>query len=569
MALALVAIGAAIAVGGRAWDQFTADDVSFPNQPEQHFGSLSGANRDEFWRRRDRRLRRKAGARRRRRHLPVLLGAAALDLGAGAPTPTRSTWRPSPSSGWSAACSSSRWSGSLLWTGFAAWRAAPGAQRELYAALLAADARLRRRRRDRLVLGDRGARRDLLPRRRRPRRRPLRPARPGGQRRHERPRRRAAVRPRGGRAGDRLDHRAGPDRPAAGRPRDQSQPGSGRRGQHRRRRRTTPTRPARSSPGPPPLTCSSGCWPRLQGDYPAARERLSQAIEREDRNWVLYYLRSKVEHEAGDDAGARADLRRAQAAESSRELPAGRVGRLRMSRTSDAQRTARAPRRPADAGSRAARRRSAAGRLGLSGPDGSRRRGAMLRRLLACGDWAALLGSLCLVTATTSTTDVATLFWAVLFSPAWILVIKLHGLYDNDHRRIRHSTLDELSSLVSASVLGTLVLDGLLALSPVGPALPRQRDRGRPRRPRRQLRRARRPALPLAPPDRARRRDRDRPGRRRRHGRAARLHPPGDATGSWSATSRRATRPPRSCRGWARSPTSPGSPASTRSSEWS
>jgi exopolysaccharide biosynthesis polyprenyl glycosylphosphotransferase len=121
---------------------------------------------------------------------------------------------------------------------------------------------------------------------------------------------------------------------------------------------------------------------------------------------------------------------------------------------------------------RGRRRTDVAARLGLTGPEGSRRRGALLRRLLAAGDWIALLGALCLVTATTSTTDVATLFWAVLFSPAWILVIKLHGLYDNDHRRIRHSTLDELPSLVSASVLGTLVLDGLLALSPVGPLSP-------------------------------------------------------------------------------------------------
>ena len=48
-----------------------------------------------------------------------------------------------------------------------------------------------------------------------------------------------------------------------------------------------------------------------------------------------------------------------------------------------------------------------------------------------------------------------------MFSPVWILVLKLHGLYDNDHRRIRHSTLDELPSLVSASALGTLALDGL------------------------------------------------------------------------------------------------------------
>jgi exopolysaccharide biosynthesis polyprenyl glycosylphosphotransferase len=118
------------------------------------------------------------------------------------------------------------------------------------------------------------------------------------------------------------------------------------------------------------------------------------------------------------------------------------------------------------------RQEATAERLGLAGPEGSRRRGALLRRLLALGDWAALLATLCVVTAATSTTDVATLFWAALFSPAWILAIKLHGLYDNDHRRIRHSTLDELPSLVSASALGTLVLDGLLALSPVGPLSP-------------------------------------------------------------------------------------------------
>jgi exopolysaccharide biosynthesis polyprenyl glycosylphosphotransferase len=139
-----------------------------------------------------------------------------------------------------------------------------------------------------------------------------------------------------------------------------------------------------------------------------------------------------------------------------------------MSRLTDAQSTAASGARAPSAAA-APEAPGSSPRLGLGGPDGSRRRGAMLRRLLASGDWAAIVGSLCLVTATTSTTDVATLFWAVLFSPAWILVLKLHGLYDNDHRRIRHSTLDELPSLVSASVLGTLVLDGLLALSPVGP----------------------------------------------------------------------------------------------------
>lgn len=106
------------------------------------------------------------------------------------------------------------------------------------------------------------------------------------------------------------------------------------------------------------------------------------------------------------------------------------------------------------------------------GPEESRRRGAFLRRLLALGDLGALLAALCAVTAASSTTDVGVLFWAVLFSPSWVIVVKLHGLYDNDHRRIRHSTLDELPSLVSASVLGTLLLDGLLALSPAGPLSP-------------------------------------------------------------------------------------------------
>src|ERR1700761_30050 len=110
----------------------------------------------------------------------------------------------------------------------------------------------------------------------------------------------------------------------------------------------------------------------------------------------------------------------------------------------------------------------AADRLGLAGPEGSRRRGALLRRLLAMGDWLALLIGLFFVTATTTSVNVADLFWAVLFSPVWILVVKLHGLYDNDHRRIRHSTLDELPSLISATVLGTLVLDGLLSLTSSG-----------------------------------------------------------------------------------------------------
>jgi exopolysaccharide biosynthesis polyprenyl glycosylphosphotransferase len=126
-------------------------------------------------------------------------------------------------------------------------------------------------------------------------------------------------------------------------------------------------------------------------------------------------------------------------------------------RQTPAQHQAPAPKPPS--GGNAARREASDWRL----------RGGLLRRLLAAADWIALIVALCIATTATSTTDVGTLFWAVLFSPVWILVLKLHGLYDNDHRRIRHSTLDELPALISASALGTLALDGLLALGPTGP----------------------------------------------------------------------------------------------------
>ena len=51
---------------------------------------------------------------------------------------------------------------------------------------------------------------------------------------------------------------------------------------------------------------------RKVGDYATAAERLTQAIAREDRNWQLYYLRSRVEKEAGNATAARADLERAR-----------------------------------------------------------------------------------------------------------------------------------------------------------------------------------------------------------------------------------------------------------------
>ncbi len=47
---AVVAVGVAIAVGGRAWDQFSSSDIQFPKDPKQHFAEFSGAGRHDFWR---------------------------------------------------------------------------------------------------------------------------------------------------------------------------------------------------------------------------------------------------------------------------------------------------------------------------------------------------------------------------------------------------------------------------------------------------------------------------------------------------------------------------------------
>src|SRR3954463_2116767 len=109
---------------------------------------------------------------------------------------------------------------------------------------------------------------------------------------------------------------------------------------------------------------------------------------------------------------------------------------------------------------------SAHSRFDVRGAAGARRRGALLRRLLALADWTAL--AIALAIGTAFDIDGKTFAWSLLLSPSWILVLKLHGLYDHDHRRIRHSTLDELPTLVSASALGMLALNGLLALSPAG-----------------------------------------------------------------------------------------------------
>src|SRR4051794_8225726 len=55
-----------------------------------------------------------------------------------------------------------------------------------------------------------------------------------------------------------------------------------------------------------------GLLAEREGNYPAAVGRLDEAIEREEDNWLLYYLRARVQHRSGDEAAAQADLSEAR-----------------------------------------------------------------------------------------------------------------------------------------------------------------------------------------------------------------------------------------------------------------
>ena len=48
------------------------------------------------------------------------------------------------------------------------------------------------------------------------------------------------------------------------------------------------------------------------------------------------------------------------------------------------------------------------------------------------------------------------------------MIVKLHGLYDNDHRRIRHSSFDGSFRSSPPASSAMLAINGLLAMSPAG-----------------------------------------------------------------------------------------------------
>jgi exopolysaccharide biosynthesis polyprenyl glycosylphosphotransferase len=84
------------------------------------------------------------------------------------------------------------------------------------------------------------------------------------------------------------------------------------------------------------------------------------------------------------------------------------------------------------------------------------------RRALAAADVVAALACMVVLTA-----GLAGLSWALVSLPLWVLGAKLFGLYDRDHKALRHTTLDELGPLAAWMGVMTLALAWLvLPLTP-------------------------------------------------------------------------------------------------------
>jgi exopolysaccharide biosynthesis polyprenyl glycosylphosphotransferase len=101
-----------------------------------------------------------------------------------------------------------------------------------------------------------------------------------------------------------------------------------------------------------------------------------------------------------------------------------------------------------------------------------RRRGWFMPRMLLMADTAALAAAVLVVTAVWSTlTAEADILLLLVAIPTWMLVAKLHGLYDRDEERADNSTVDDLVgvfhvvtivvwvSLVTALLTGTVSAD--------------------------------------------------------------------------------------------------------------
>ncbi|MBS1868989.1 MAG: exopolysaccharide biosynthesis polyprenyl glycosylphosphotransferase [Actinobacteria bacterium] len=106
---------------------------------------------------------------------------------------------------------------------------------------------------------------------------------------------------------------------------------------------------------------------------------------------------------------------------------------------------------------------SAPGTASLRAPDRGRQRwtkDSLRRRMLALADLGAAAAGVVALSATALDAGTA-LSAAVVAAPVWIVLAKVQGLYDADHRRLRHLTSDEIPSIfmwVTLSVATTALL---------------------------------------------------------------------------------------------------------------
>jgi len=91
----------------------------------------------------------------------------------------------------------------------------------------------------------------------------------------------------------------------------------------------------------------------------------------------------------------------------------------------------------------------------------------LLRRLLSVADViaGALVGT---VLATRTRAGVDGVVMAAAFLPAWVVLAKVHGLYDRDKRTMRHLTVDEMPAIALWAFTGTAVLTAIFSLIPPG-----------------------------------------------------------------------------------------------------
>ena len=88
-------------------------------------------------------------------------------------------------------------------------------------------------------------------------------------------------------------------------------------------------------------------------------------------------------------------------------------------------------------------------------------RDALRRRMLAAADALTILAAASLGALVGEGIGA---LWIALAIPIWLVMAKLYGLYDNDHRALRHLTVDELPSIVAWATTGAATYFALIAI---------------------------------------------------------------------------------------------------------